>query len=222
MTGAIKFFILFLIFFLLSTYTPNQKSNAKSLIFPTQNIIIENNHIIDARELIEELQYLIGGSLFFINKEKIKEHINNNQFISSFRLKKIYPDSIKIIVTEKEPVAIYIKGKDKFYLSEKGELIKFIYLKDYINLPNVFGENEKFGALYNILKFINFPIKEIKSFYYFDIDRWDILLKNEKIVKLSTNKYIENLENFLQIYNNQNFDKYTIFDYRISGQLILN
>ena len=222
MTGAVKFFSLFLIFFLLSTYTPNQKSNAKSLIFPTQNIIIENNHIIDARELIEELQYLIGGSLFFINKEKIKEHINNNQFISSFRLKKIYPDSIKIIVTEKEPVAIYIKVRDKFYLSEKGELIKFIYLKDYINLPNVFGENEKFGALYNILKFINFPIKEIKSFYYFDIDRWDILLKNEKIVKLSTNKYIENLENFLQIYNNQNFDKYTIFDYRISGQLILN
>ena len=120
MTGAVKFFSLFLIFFLLSTYTPNQKSNAKSLIFPTQNIIIENNHIIDARELIEELQYLIGGSLFFINKEKIKEHINNNQFISSFRLKKIYPDSIKIIVTEKEPVAIYIKGKDKFSKAPPG------------------------------------------------------------------------------------------------------
>jgi cell division protein FtsQ len=222
MTGVVKFFSLFLIFFLLSTYAPNKKKGTKSIIFPTQNLIIENHQIIDEKKLIRELQYLIGKSLFFINKEKIRDSINNYQFISSFRIKKIYPKSIKIIINEKKPVAIYMKGKDKYYISEKGNLVKFIYLKDYINLPTVFGKKKKFNSLYKTLKVINFPIKEIKSLYFFDINRWDILLKNQKTIKLSTNKPVENLKNFLQISNNQSFNKYKIFDYRINNQLILN
>ena len=222
MTGVAKFFSLFLIFFLLSTYAPNKKNGTKSIIFPTQNLIIENHQIIDEKKLIRELQYLIGKSLFFINKEKIRDSINNYQFISSFRIKKIYPNSIKIIINEKKPVAIYMKGKDKYYISEKGNLVKFIYLKDYINLPTVFGKNKKFNSLYKTLKVINFPIKEIKSLYFFDVNRWDILLKNQKTIKLSTNKPVENLKNFLQISNNQSFNKYKIFDYRINNQLILN
>ena len=45
------------------------------------------------------------------------------------------------------------------------------------NLPKIFGEQKNFTQIYNSLKKLNFPINEIKSFYYFDIGRWDIILK---------------------------------------------
>ena len=38
--------------------------------------------------------------------------------------------------------------------------------------------------MYIALNQLAFPISEIKSFYYFDIGRWDIVLKNNKVIKL--------------------------------------
>ena len=35
----------------------------------------------------------------------------------------------------------------------------------------------------------NFETELIKQFNYFDINRWDIILKNDKVVKLPTNNY---------------------------------
>ena len=52
--------------------------------------------------------------------------------------------------------------------------------------------------------------------------RWDIKLKNERVIKLPEYNYIDMLENFILIKGDKNFDKYRIFDYRIKDQLVLN
>ena len=65
-------------------------------------------------------------------------------------------------------------------------------------------------------------ISEVKSFYYFDIGRWDIILKDGKTIKLPPKNFETSIENFSEINNNENFNKYKIFDYRINDQLILN
>ena len=67
----------------------------------------------------------------------------------------------------------------------------------------------------------NFPISDIKSFYYFDIGRWDIIMKDQKIIKLPTKNFNESVKNFLRLESEINFEKYKIFDYRIKDQLIL-
>ena len=46
---------------------------------------------------------------------------------------------------------------------------------------------------------INFPISKIKSFYYFDIGRWDILLKNNVIIKITCKNFDISLKNFLDL-----------------------
>ena len=48
------------------------------------------------------------------------------------------------------------------------------------------------------------------------------MLKNNRIIKLPVNNFIESLKNFKEIEKKINFEKYTIFDYRIKNQLILN
>ena len=68
---------------------------------------------------------------------------------------------------------------------------------------------------------LNFPLDELKQLYFFESDRWDLLTKNNKTIKLPIDEYHNSLKNFLNIRNKANFKKYKIFDYRINNQLIL-
>ncbi len=101
-------------------------------------------------------------------------------------------------------------------------MINYIKIKKFENLPNVFGSGRNFIELHKNLEKINFPFEVIKSFYFFDSGRWDIILKDEKIIKLPINNYLLSLKNFMQFKLNNDFDKYKVFDYRIKDQLILN
>ena len=71
------------------------------------------------------------------------------------------------------------------------------------------------------LKKSNFKINNIKAFYYFDIGRWDILLKDEITIKLPTTNYQKILLEVDSLLQDDNFSEYKILDYRIKDQLIL-
>ena len=86
----------------------------------------------------------------------------------------------------------------------------------------VFGQGNNFHILYAELQNMKFPIKLIKSFYYFESGRWDIIMHDEKIIKLPVKNYLSSLENFMISKKNDNFNNYKLFDYRIKDQLILN
>ena len=79
----------------------------------------------------------------------------------------------------------------------------------------------KFQKIVFDLKKNNFPIEMISKYYFYDVKRWDIEMKDKKIVKLPSKNYRKSLKNFISIQTNKNFEKYKIFDYRLNGQLIL-
>ncbi len=222
MSKSFKFILLSFLFLLFSTYVPKNQIEKKSLVLPIKNIKVRNTKVIDEKLLIENLSYLIGKNILLIDKDKIKFTIMQFDFVSSFQVNKIYPQTLEIIINEKKPVAIYMDGKKKLFISEKGKLINYIEFKEFLNLPIIFGKKIKFKSFFNDLKKINFPINEIKSLHYLDIGRWDIVLKNEIIVKLPKENYRDILQKFLLVYNDDDFKKYKIFDYRINNQLILN
>ena len=222
MSKSFKFTFLFFLLLIFSTYVPKNQNETKSLVLPIKNIKVKNTEIIDEKLLIENLSYLIGKNILLIDKEKIKFTIMKFDFVSSFKIKKIYPQTLEIIINEKKPVAIYMDGKKRLFISEKGKVINYIELQEFSNLPIVFGKKIKFKSFFDDLKKINFPINEIKSLHYLDIGRWDIVLKNEVIIKLPKENYRDILQKFLLVYNDDDFEKYKIFDYRIKNQLILN
>jgi cell division septal protein FtsQ len=213
---------LFVFFFILSSsYNPQKNYFHIKVIFPIKNIIIENTKTVNPNELKKEFRYLLEKSIFFIDKKIIRKVVLNNEFISSIKIKKIYPNTIKIIVNEEKPIAIQVLGNKKFYVTNENLLIKFYDLETYKNLPLIFGKQEGFNSLYILLNNIEFPLNEVKAFYYFDIKRWDISLKSNRIIKLPVENYLSSLKNYMKIKDNRSFDKYEIFDYRIKDQLIL-
>ena len=214
-------FGLIILFILLTTYTPKFEFILNSDLY-IQKIEIENNSIVESDKIKKKLSFLYKENLFFLNLEEIEKNLKNETFIESFSIKKIYPNTLKIIIVEKKPIAILHNKKEKFYISSKGNLINFIDINIYNDLPTVFGKGENFYSLYQDLQNIKFPLDKIKSYYFFESGRWDLVMQDDKVIKLPVEDYLSSLKNFMLSKTNSNFNKYKIFDYRIKDQLILN
>ena len=139
MSRVNKIYLFIILFFIFSSYNPKNLKNIR-VIFPIKNIIIEDTKVININKLNKELSFLQEKSIFSINKFKISEVILENEFIASIKIKKIYPNTIKIIVKERKPIAIQVGVNKKFYLTAEGKLIKFYEIESYKNLPLIFGK----------------------------------------------------------------------------------
>ena len=214
-------FGILILFIFLTTYTPKSNVILNSNL-NIQKIKIEDNFIVEDDIIKKKLSFLYNENLFFLNIKDIEENLKNETFIESFSIKKIYPNTFKLIIVEKKPIAVLQNKKEKFFISDKGDLIEFKNIEIYNKLPTVFGNGENFYSLYMDLKNIKFPLAMIKSFYFFESGRWDLVLQDDKLIKLPIKNYIFSLKNFMLSKDNSSFKNYKIFDYRIKDQLILN
>ena len=216
-----KFFLLIFFFILLTTYNSNEEKKNFSIIFPIKKIEIKDTLAFDSTKLRSELEFLRNTSLFFLKEKEITKVIDKYDFISTIQLKKKYPNTLKILISENIPVATEIEGKKRYYLTKYGEKINYIELEAFKNLPTIFGNHKNFSSFFNMLEKNNFNINNIKAFYYFDVGRWDVVLNDNKTIKLPQVNYEKILNEINFVLNESSFSKYKIFDYRIENQLIL-
>tara|TARA_S200000501_G_scaffold341337_1_gene350612 strand:- start:130 stop:786 length:657 start_codon:yes stop_codon:yes gene_type:complete len=204
---------------LLTTISSQQKFFISK--FNLKKIIIENNFLLKDKDLKNLLAPIYGKNLLFLKNAEVKKALMKNNFIESFNIKKKYPSTLKIQIFEKKIIAILFDKKNKFYLSERLDLIEFKNLPNYQNLPYIIGNKDDFETFYNNLKKINFPFDIVVKYSLYESKRWDLETKNDEVIKLPSKNYIESLENYLNLKNKSSFEKYKIFDYRINNQLIL-
>ena len=189
--------------------------------FNLKTIIIENNLLLKDKDIKSLLIPFYNRNLISLDNKEVKKALLQNSFIESFNIKKKYPNSLKIEIFEKKPIAILLNKKNKFYLSEKIELIEFKNLPNYQDLPYVLGNKNDFKIFYDNLKKINFPLDLVNKYILYETNRWDLETKNNRVIKLPADNYIKSLENFLNIKSKNDFEKFELFDYRINNQLIL-
>ena len=186
-----------------------------------ETIVIENNLLLKDKDIKNLLIPIYNKNLLFLDNIEVKKILMQNSFIDSFKIKKKYPSTLKIQIFEKRPIAIIFNKKNKFYLSEKIELIEFKNLPNYQTLPYVLGNADNFKIFYTNLKNINFPLDIITKYIFYESNRWDLETKNNQVIKLPSENYTKSLENYLKLKSKNNFEKYKLFDYRINNQLIL-
>ena len=214
-----KLVIGIILLILLSTFIPQKLSFINK--FNIKKIEVENNSILKDKEIKDELAFLYNTNLIFLNTSNIQTTLKKQTFLKSFEIKKVYPNTLKIKIFEKKPIFILQHNDGKFFLNKKIELINYLDLEMYKKLPVIFGDKKNFEILYKNLQKINFPLKLIKNFYLFELNRWDLETYEKKIIKLPSENYNESLKNFMILREKNNFDKYNLFDYRITNQLIL-
>jgi len=203
----------------LTTITSDQKIIFS--IFSLKKITIENNYLLKENDIKKSLKPIYDKNLLLLNNKEIKKILLQNSLIDSFKIKKKYPNTLEIEIFEKKPIAILFDKKQKFYISEKIDLIDYNMLNIDNNLPYVLGNKDDFKIFYDNLKKIKFPFNSVKKYILYENNRWDLETLNNKTIKLSSQNYKDNLEHYLNLINKKEFKKYNLYDYRIKNQLIL-
>jgi len=227
MKNTYKIIFLLILLILLSTYTPkglNSLSENNSNFFKIKNIQVTNTNLINKNIIIKKLDNIYTKNILTINKKDIENPLKDIDFLEKIQVKKKYPDTIFIKVFETFPIAITTKKEKKYYLDSSSNLI--IYNKDlnfYEVLPNIFGKNVEnyFADFLKKLEENNFPYKEIKNYYYFEVGRWNLQLSDDRIIKLPDSKIISAIKKSIQLLNDKEFKNYNIIDLRIHDKIIV-
>ena len=218
-----KFFLWFFLLIFLTTYNYHGKKKSFPNFFFIKQIEIVGVKNSNKEELELRLDKIRSKNIIFLSEKDFKEAIKDMNFINSLEIKKIYPKKIKVTVIEDLPIGIYLNDNgEKYLLLENNKIIKN-HNYEFENLPEVYGEGalEKFSNFYSNLQKTSLNLNLVKRFNYHDINRWDILLKDEKLIKLPADNYENSILKFLEIYEKNSFKKFRIFDFRIKNELIV-
>jgi len=221
-----RIFILIIILVFLSTFNPNKfEINLKDnkSFFEIKKITISNNLLVNEDEILLKLKEVYGKNIFLIQRKDIEESLENVNFLRKIEVNKKYPDTVKVKIFETKPIGIVFKDKNQYLLDSSSNLIELSNEIDFVKLPNIIGE----GAENNIIEFLKqletnqFPVNNIKNFYYFKIQRWDLELLDNKIIKLPYNVSSNIIKKAIKLLNRKDFQNYKIIDLRIDGKIIV-
>ena len=212
-----KFIIYFFLIIVLGSI--NNHSLTKFINTKINHIDITGFKIDETLDLRNNIFNLNLKNIFFLDKKPLVEELNKNNLIENFYVYKNYPSTLKLVIKKTKFVAKLKKQNDIFLVGTNAKLVPSNNLN--IELPFIFGEPE-ITEILNFLKIIEssiIKIDDVDSLYYFRSGRWDIKTKNNIIIKLPMNDYLEKLKYLPLITINKNFDK-KILDYRIKNQII--
>ena len=218
--------LLLILFVFISTYFPNNfnlNEKNKDKLFKIKNIKIINNLLISKNLITERLNKIYDKNIFLITRQSIEKPLQNIDFFEKVEIKIKYPNTIIVKIFETRPVAILFKNKNKYLLDSSSNLILFIDKENYNELPTIFGDGAEteFNYFFSLLSKDNFPINQIKNFYYFQIGRWDLQLLNDVIIKFPSNNENIAIKKSIELLNREDFKKYNTIDLRLDDKIIV-
>ena len=210
-------FYIFLIFLLSSINNYNLNI---SNFFKIKNIVV--NGMSDDKNLKVEsnLNFLLGENIFFLN-DNIYNYFDRNNDVKNFNVKKLYPNSLEITITESKPICIILDNGKEIFLGDNGKILKV--KQDYSNLLKVYGSSniDQIFRLLKTLKKSSLNSKNIKSITFFKSNRFDLDL-NDKVIKFPIDYNDSILEYAYKILQDNNFVDAKIIDLRIDNKIIKN
>jgi cell division protein FtsQ len=198
------------------TFQNNERDFAK-----IKSIDINGVSNSNKKKLVNEFNQLISTNIFFINKELISKTIEKNNFIESYTVKKIYPSKLYMEIKSAKFIAKIYKNDTKYFIGSNGKLINNKVSK--AEIPIFLGK-------FNSIDFLNFKENIEKSkFNFFDFksinllksNRWDIVTKNNRLIKLPENNLIQALEIAHKIIKDEKLKVNKIIDLRVHNRIIL-
>ena len=217
------YFYLALLLVLLSTHNLNSINSANEY-FKVKKIVLKGNIEENLnREISTSLDKFYNYNIFSINSEEIKNILNNFNIISEYKIKKEYPSVIRIDLKKTNIIAYYYDKNQKIYIGNNGKKIKKNNLKSK-DLPSIEGQVDikKFLELKKKLINKGFKLNDFSKFYFFKSNRWDLLLKNEILVKLSADDIEFSLKLLKDIIQSSNISDIKVIDLRIKNRVILS
>tara|TARA_A100001234_G_C12605934_1_gene377152 strand:+ start:62 stop:733 length:672 start_codon:yes stop_codon:yes gene_type:complete len=219
-TKSKKLLVYFFLLIITSSISNNSLNNfkfGKILNISISGLAQEENQI-----LLNKVESLNLDNIFFINKKDINAIFSSNSLIESFEIFLKYPHTIDIKI-EKTNFLAKINQKGKLFLiGSNGKLTPYKF--EHNNLPFIFGipKIREFLKFKNTLDKSKFSFEQIENLYFFPSKRWDLMLKNNILIKLPSNLEQDTLDILYRFLKDDNGNNFSIIDFRNKNQIIVN
>lgn len=183
-----------------------------SNMFNTKNIVIEGNEYVDDNYIKTVLEFKNTKNIFRYNIRNMEKSLLSNKYIESVNIKRLFPDTIKVSIIEKEIYAVLHNNNEYCYIDDKGNFIDKIDIEDKENdilvvdidydLNNLqeikFKNDEEKKRLLYLLECIkeesiykkieNIDMLQLNSIKMYTKDDIKILLNNDESLKYNISK----------------------------------
>ena len=215
-----KIIIYLLFLFILSTTSGKFIENQDAYFSKINQINIEGLSNSNNLKISNELNNLSYKNILLVEKEEIQKVLSKYNIIEEYSVKKIYPSTIDIKIKQTKLVA-KLSNNDQLLVGANGMLIE--KKKNIEILPYIFGEfNSRDFLIFkkNINK-SKFNFDELKTLYFFPLNRWDILTNDDVLIKLPQDNLLESLNLAHKIIGSDNFKDKTLIDLRVNKHLVV-
>lgn len=113
----------------------------KAAFLKLERIEISGNKKLTRDEVLATAAVKTGDDLLSLKLTRMGEHLVKNPWIASVRVKRNFPHSLFIDITEREPVGIVSMGY-LYYMDSKGDIFKPLHEGDLLDYPVVTGLTE--------------------------------------------------------------------------------
>ena len=215
-----KILIYFFLLFLVGSINNIEFNNLKFEAIKNINVLGLGQK--DNKILFNDIKNLNLDNIFFLNGKKINNLINSNTLVENYEIFKRYPSTLDINIDKTEFLAKINYDQKILLIGSNGKLSK-----DDVNnnsLPFIFGKPDiqEFLNFKKIVDSSKLSYQKIKSLYFYPSKRWDIELKNDIVIKLSSNFNKDTVNFALDFLQNKNSQNIEFVDVRIKNQIITN
>lgn len=161
-------------------------------------------------------------SIFLISITDIKTKLESLDCVGSVDIEREYPDTIKIQVNEKQPIAIWQHDQKFYYVTENGSVMSIRKVKDIEKFIVVAGNNAPIHTpdLVSFLGLDQELMSQITSAIWVGNRRWNIKLESGMLIKLPETTPEIAWNKFIKINSNPEFKEkaYKSVDLRIQDR----
>ena len=175
--------------------------------FTIKNIEVLGANHLDKDDIIKIVRTYNNVNIFKVNIRDIYRKIKNNTWIKKASIQVIYPNAIKILLTEKEPIAIWQNRYGNNLITKTGEVILEKNLEDFkVYLPIIIGDNanKNIHSILNIFSANKDFLKNIWSLTFVNERRWDIHFNQGLTIRLPSKNVRKAWEKV--VYLDQNYN----------------
>lgn len=154
--------------------------------FTLQNILVRGRYNTSSSSIKQAIGLKKGDPLLSFNSKKAKETLLQEEWIESVTVKRIFPDTISIVIEERVPMALWQKDKKLFLIDNRGLAITDKNLSEFNDMIIITGENSGKNAvsLFSSFKAVPKIFYNIETAQFVSNRRWNLTMKNGTIIKL--------------------------------------
>ncbi len=145
-----------------------------------ERVSFEGNKYTGQEELAENLDLEYGKPILSFDLQKLRDEVKKQAWVKDAQVQRVLPSNLKIVITERKPIAIWQSGKKYFLIDSEGVRLTEVDSPDVLPFPLVVGDgaNKEASHVFAVLGHEKKLFEQVQAAVMMGGRRWNILFNN--------------------------------------------